>query len=63
MSEREYLSHINSIAKLNKLYDSYIGQGYYGTETPSVILRKCFRKPRMVQPHILLIKQKFLKAD
>ena len=45
MSEREYLSHINSIAKLNKLYDSYIGQGYYGTETPSVILRNVLENP------------------
>lgn len=45
MSEREYLSHINSVAKLNKLYDSYIGQGYYGTETPSVILRNVLENP------------------
>jgi len=45
MSEREYLTHINSVAKLNKLYDSYIGQGYYGTETPSVILRNVLENP------------------
>ena len=45
MSEREYLAHINSLAKLNKLYDSYIGQGYYGTETPSVILRNVLENP------------------
>ena len=39
MTEKEYLNHVKSLAKLNDLFDCYIGQGYYGTDTPSVILR------------------------
>ncbi|MBG16261.1 MAG: glycine dehydrogenase (aminomethyl-transferring) [Crocinitomicaceae bacterium] len=45
MNERDYLSHIQKIAKKNKLFDSFIGQGYYGTETPSVILRNVLENP------------------
>ena len=45
MTEKDYLSHIKKIAKKNKLFDSFIGQGYYGTETPSVILRNVFENP------------------
>ena len=45
LTEREYLNHINSLAKHNELYDCYIGQGYYGTETPSVILRNVLENP------------------
>ena len=45
MTEKDYLSHIEKIAKKNKLFDSFIGQGYYGTETPSVILRNVFENP------------------
>ena len=45
MTEKDYLTHIEKIAKKNKLFDSFIGQGYYGTETPSVILRNVFENP------------------
>lgn len=45
LSEYEYLLHIKEVSKRNKLYKSFIGQGYYGTITPSVILRNIFHNP------------------
>lgn len=45
MSEAEYLSELEAKGKKNKLYRSYIGQGYYGTITPSVILRNVLENP------------------
>src|SRR5574338_1067217 len=45
MSENEYLKHIYEIAQKNKIYKNYIGQGYYDTIVPSVILRNVFENP------------------
>ncbi|MEZ5013192.1 MAG: aminomethyl-transferring glycine dehydrogenase [Chitinophagales bacterium] len=45
MSESEYLAHIADIASRNKVFRSYIGQGYYNTCTPSVIRRNIFENP------------------
>ena len=42
ISEFEYLNELKAVAAKNKLYKTYIGQGYYGTITPSVILRNIF---------------------
>ncbi|MEO8720961.1 MAG: aminomethyl-transferring glycine dehydrogenase, partial [Ginsengibacter sp.] len=45
MSESEYLTELKKIANKNKIFKSYIGQGYYDTITPSVILRNLFENP------------------
>ncbi|MBS1749009.1 MAG: aminomethyl-transferring glycine dehydrogenase [Bacteroidetes bacterium] len=43
--EFEYLHELKQIARKNKLFKNYLGQGYYGTITPSVILRNVFENP------------------
>lgn len=45
MSEAEYLSHMRTLSEMNRVHKSYIGQGYYDTVTPSVILRNIFENP------------------
>jgi glycine dehydrogenase len=45
LSEHAYLSALQGIAAKNKVFRSYIGQGYHGTVTPSVILRNIFQNP------------------
>lgn len=45
LTEYAYLTMLEKIAKKNKLYKNYIGQGYFGTITPSVILRNIFQNP------------------
>ena len=45
MSEQEYLRHIQAVGAMNKVFKSYIGLGYYGTHTPSVIRRNIFENP------------------
>ncbi len=45
ISEYEYLQKLKNIASLNKVFKSYIGQGYYNTIVPSVILRNLFENP------------------
>ncbi len=45
ISEYEYLGKIRGIASKNKIYNTYIGQGYYNTILPSVILRNILENP------------------
>ena len=45
ISETEALDKIRELAKQNQVFRSFIGQGYYGTHTPTVILRNVLENP------------------
>ncbi len=45
ISEFQFLEELKATARMNKVYRSYIGLGYYNTITPSVILRNIFQNP------------------
>ena len=45
MPEHEALAKLKAIASKNKVMKSVIGQGYYGTHTPAVVLRNIFENP------------------
>ncbi|MBJ7262447.1 MAG: aminomethyl-transferring glycine dehydrogenase [Burkholderiaceae bacterium] len=44
-SEPDVLAELKQIAGRNKVFRNYIGQGYYGTHTPNVILRNVLENP------------------
>ncbi len=45
ITEVEALAKIRAIADRNEVFRSFIGQGYYGTHTPNVILRNILENP------------------
>ncbi len=45
MSEFEYLNYIRSLGRKNKMYRSFIGQGYYGVAALPVITRNVLENP------------------
>ncbi len=45
LTERQYYRKILDIASKNKVYNTYIGMGYYDTITPSVIHRNVLENP------------------
>ena len=45
VTEVEALAKIRAIADRNQVFRSFIGQGYYGTHTPNVILRNILENP------------------
>ncbi len=44
-TEAAALAELKAIAQKNKIYRNFIGQGYYGTHTPGVILRNILESP------------------
>ena len=45
MGEVDALARIRAIARKNQVFRSFIGQGYYGTHVPNVILRNILENP------------------
>ncbi len=45
ISERKYYRKILELASKNKVFNTYIGMGYYDTITPAVILRNVLENP------------------
>lgn len=45
ITEVEALAKIRAVASKNKIFRSFIGQGYHGTHTPNVILRNILENP------------------
>ena len=52
VTEEEALAKIRAIADRNKVYRSFIGQGYYGTHVPQVILRNILENPAWYTAYI-----------
>jgi len=45
LTERQYYRRIHDIAAKNKVFETYIGMGYYDTITPAVIFRNILENP------------------
>jgi glycine dehydrogenase len=45
LTEQEFLKHMRSLASKNKVYRTFIGQGYYNNFTPNVVLRNILENP------------------
>jgi glycine dehydrogenase len=50
-SENLMLERMRQLADNNVINKSFIGQGYYGTNTPSVIRRNVLENPRWYTPY------------
>src|SRR5690606_15611392 len=44
-SESAALAKLKAIAQKNEIFRNYIGQGYYGTHVPNVVLRNILENP------------------
>lgn len=44
-TETEFLVHLQEIARQNQVAKSYLGQGYYGCHTPTIIQRNILENP------------------
>ena len=51
VGEHEFLADLRAIARKNRLMKSYLGQGYYGCVTPTVIQRNVFENPGWYTVH------------
>ncbi|ETO06820.1 glycine dehydrogenase, partial [Reticulomyxa filosa] len=51
ISEVEALSELKKIMSGNEIWKSFIGQGYYNTITPTVILRNIIENPSWYTPY------------
>lgn len=60
LTESEFFARMRKVASKNKLYRTFIGQGYYDTITPAVIQRNILENPACILL-ILLIRRKFHK--
>ena len=61
-SEHDFLEDLRSVARKNKVLKSYLGQGYYGCITPSVIQRNVFENPGWYNSGTLRINPKYHRA-
>lgn len=50
-TEHDYLEHVAAVAGENKIFKCFIGMGYYGCVTPSVIRRNVLEDPSWYTPY------------